>query len=177
MPLNYMDMALSPHTYTTCIALFWITELQPMWKITVYYMMNKMVSVVTEAVWIIFPRWQVSLIPEKRCRLSNVACFVDFSKAFDRIATSLVYAKLQYIGIGGKLFQAIQTIYQDYKCCAKVNGLMTNWFDVNCGLKQGCLLSLMFFNFYINDLVDKLEKASFGIIIISDIYIAPYSAR
>ena len=62
----------------------------------------------------------------KKCRLSHFACFTDFRKVYDTIPSSLLYAKLQDISIDGKLFQAIQTVYQDYKCCVKINELMTN---------------------------------------------------
>jgi len=74
-------------------------------------MMNKMVFVVTEAVLIIFPRWQVSLIPEKhvfpRVRVSLISAgrMIEYQGIY-----SILYAKLQYIGIDAKIFQAIQTI-------------------------------------------------------------------
>ena len=43
------------------------------------------------------------------------------------------------------------------------NGLKTNWFTVNCGLKQGCSLSTLLFKLYINDLVDAVNSTNKGI--------------
>lgn len=40
---------------------------------------------------------------------------------------------------------------------------MTDWFDVSCGLKQGCLLSPLLFNMYINDLSSALEGLGKGV--------------
>lgn len=34
---------------------------------------------------------------------------------------------------------------------------MADWFDVSCRLKQRCLLSILLFHMYINDLSSKLE--------------------
>ena len=45
----------------------------------------------------------------------------------------------------------------------RVNGLKTNWFTVNCGLKQGCNLSTLLFNLFINDLVDTINSTNIGI--------------
>ena len=36
------------------------------------------------------------------------------------------------------------------KCCVRINGFHTEWFEVKCGLKQGCSLSILWFNLYIN---------------------------
>ena len=37
------------------------------------------------------------------------------------------------------------------------------WFDVSCGLKQGCVLSIILFNLYINDLIVKIDSLNLGI--------------
>ena len=36
----------------------------------------------------------------------------------------------------------------DVKCAVKVNNHMTNWFDVEIGVKQDCLLSSVLFNIF-----------------------------
>lgn len=45
----------------------------------------------------------------------------------------------------------------------RLNGFHTNWFQVNSGLKQGCVLSPLLFNLFINDLTDALGELNIGI--------------
>ena len=39
----------------------------------------------------------------------------------------------------------------------RVNCQQTDWFDVNCGLKQGCVLSLLLCNLVINELTRDIN--------------------
>lgn len=55
------------------------------------------------------------------------------------------------LGISGK--SALQGLYHGVKSSVKVNNILTNWFDVNSGVNQGCLLSPTLFLFIIDDLV------------------------
>ena len=79
-------------------------------------------------------------------RKSTFAIFVDFKKAYDAIDRSKLFADLRQIGIAGKMYNALLSLYEDAKCCVKVNGFYTDWFSVRCGLKQGCCLSPILFN-------------------------------
>ena len=54
-------------------------------------------------------------------------------------------------------------MYENVSCCVKVNGFKTNWFEVTTGLKQGCLLSPLLFNMYVNDLVESIKEKSTGV--------------
>jgi len=101
----------------------------------------------------------------KKCHLSTYTCFIDFSKAYDRIDRNMLMLKLKYLGINdnSQIYRAICSIYRDYKCCVRINGMMSDWFDVNCGLKQGCLISPLLFNLYINDLVSAINTLDKGI--------------
>ena len=48
-------------------------------------------------------------------------------------------------------------------CHKSKNHLKTDWFSVKSGLKQGCILSTLLSNLYINDLSDTLSKLHKGI--------------
>ena len=94
---------------------------------------------------------------------STFAAFIDFKKAYDCVNRNVLWKKLHDIGVNGKMFSALQSLYHNVRCCVRVNGLFTPWFDVNRGLKQGCLLSPILFNFFINDLLEVLNHTGTGI--------------
>ena len=61
------------------------------------------------------------------------------------------------------MFKTLISVYKDFKFCERLNGIETEWFPVDCGLKQGCSLSPILFNFFINDLVTRLSAMGLGI--------------
>ncbi len=85
--------------------------------------------------------------------------FVDFSKACDRIDRSLLWEKLSDMGLSSKMLSAIKVLHRDLECCVHVNGFKSPLFYVNTGLKQGCLVSPVLFNLFINDLVDEIKQS------------------
>lgn len=101
----------------------------------------------------------------KFMKKSTYIAFVDFSKAYDTINRELLWTKLQSHGINGKILQSLQSLYQNVKCSVKVNHFKTDWFDVKSGLKQGCILSTLLFNLYLNDLSNVLSTLNKGIVV------------
>ena len=67
------------------------------------------------------------------------------------------------------MLSSIKSLYSSVSSCVRLNGLKTDWFDVNCGLRQGCSLSPLLFNFYINDLATYLKATGIGIKVDEDI--------
>ena len=104
----------------------------------------------------------------KKCKLSTYTAFIDFKKAYDYINRSKLWHRLQAIGISGKMLLAIQSIYNSVSSCVRVNSHKTDWFEVNCGLRQGCILSPLLFNIFINDLAVYLKSLNIGIQIDDD---------
>ncbi len=45
----------------------------------------------------------------------------------------------------------------------KINGNLTDWFPVNIGLKQGCVLPPSLFNLYINGLIKEIKASGIGV--------------
>ena len=95
--------------------------------------------------------------------LSTYACFIDAEKAFDRVDRNLMLYKLFRYGINGNLHNNLKNIYCDSKSCVKVNGLLTSWFDIEYGVRQGDTLSPTLFGLYINDLIEDVKGLDLGI--------------
>lgn len=96
-------------------------------------------------------------------RLSTYVCFVDAKKAFDTVNRDCLWYKLLALGINGKIFHAIQSLYDNVKCAVKVNDYLTPFLDVALGVKQGCRLSPTLFALYINDLAEEIKALGCGI--------------
>ena len=91
-----------------------------------------------------------------------VAC-IDFSKAYDRINRQLLWCKLSRLGISDQFIHVLKSLYSKVQCTAKINGFVTDWFNVSVGLKQGCILSPVLFNAFMDDLVQMIREQKKGV--------------
>ena len=86
------------------------------------------------------------------------SCFVDFKKAFDLVPRDILLKKLLNFGICGNFFNIICNIYTNDRASIKVKGKCSNFFDVNIGVRQGCILSPLLFNIFLCDLAKSLSQ-------------------
>ena len=96
-------------------------------------------------------------------RKQTFVAFIDFRKAYDSIDRSLLWLKLEDLGIGGNILNVIKSMYNDVEYCVRLNGINTEWFKVMNGLKQGCMLSPLLFNLFINNLVETINNLGLGV--------------
>ena len=54
--------------------------------------------------------------------------------------------------MNGKCFQYIQNMYEGIKSMLKINGMSSEFFNCNIGVRQGENISPFLFSLYINDL-------------------------
>ena len=99
----------------------------------------------------------------KKMKKSTFCAFIDFKKAYDSINRNILWQRLRDSGIGGRMLIAIKALYNSVSSCVRVNYFTTDWFDVKVGLRQGCILSPILFNLYINDLALYLKSLNTGI--------------
>ena len=85
------------------------------------------------------------------------------------IGVSCGKKKLDSIGIGGKLLVAFKSLYASVASCVRVNNLTTDWFDVTYWLRQGCCLSPLLFNLFINDLALRIKSLGKGVLVEDDL--------
>ena len=83
---------------------------------------------------------------------------VDFSKAFDRLPRDILFKKLRECGINGKFLSVLQNLYANDKASVQIDGKMSEPFNINQGVRQGCVMSPLLFNIFMADLAKKLQN-------------------
>ena len=90
--------------------------------------------------------------------------FVDFRKAFDTVNRDLLWQKLRdIVGVDGNLIRAIRSLYVGHKARLRLNGELSEFFPIELGVKQGCVLSPELFKEFINDLVEVVNAVGKGV--------------
>jgi exonuclease III len=84
--------------------------------------------------------------------------FIDVKKAYDRVWREALWVKLHDQGVKGRMLHMLRALYSRVECNARVNGEITEDFDISIGLRQGCVLSPVLFDIFINDLILEARK-------------------
>ena len=66
--------------------------------------------------------------------------FMDLEKAYDTIDRHGMWQMLRVYGVVEKLLKAVQSFYVDTRACVRVGTDVSEWFPVNVGLRQGCVM-------------------------------------
>ncbi|KAJ0173828.1 hypothetical protein K1T71_010977 [Dendrolimus kikuchii] len=104
-------------------------------------------------------------IVEKQLAMGRkVFCgFVDLEKAFDRVVRKDLWDILPRYGINGQLMRAVQSTYEGCMACVRLDGSLSPWFDVNIGVRQGCVLSALLFILYLDDCLQRIRLMDVGV--------------
>ncbi|VDP49102.1 unnamed protein product [Schistosoma margrebowiei] len=81
---------------------------------------------------------------------------IDYEKAFDSVDRTTLWKLLRHYGVPQKIVNIIQNSYDGLHCKIVHGGQLTKSFEVNTGIRQGCLLSPSFFLL----VIDWIMKAS-----------------
>ena len=86
---------------------------------------------------------------------------MDFKKAFDSVWHEGLFLKLLENKIDGHLYNLIKSLYSSSKCAVKESKIYrTEFFSYSKGVRQGCILSPLLFNIYINELATLFDNTA-----------------
>ena len=80
-------------------------------------------------------------------------CFIDLEKAFDRVPRQKLFEDLCEYGIRGNLLSAIKSIYVGSKAAVRIDGEMSESFEVSEGVRQGCCVSPLLFIIFMDKII------------------------
>ena len=63
---------------------------------------------------------------------------VDFEKAFDTVSWNFLEKNLKAFNFGDNFINFINTCYRNSSSCVINNGHISDWFNINRGVRQGC---------------------------------------
>lgn len=90
-------------------------------------------------------------------RQTTLLLFLDFRKAYDSVPHSTLFAKLEAMGLRGRMMSYIRRLHSEATAAVRVPGAPAagagvEFFDVRVGLVQGNPLSPLLFNLFVSDL-------------------------
>ena len=84
--------------------------------------------------------------------------FIDFKKAFDRVWHAALWATMHKFNINANLIEVIKNLYNRATSAVLFNSKLGDWFKTTVGVRQGCLLSPILFNLFLERIMtDVLE--------------------
>ena len=85
---------------------------------------------------------------QENSRKNIYFCFTDYPKAFDCVDHNKLWKILQEMGIPDHLTYLLRNLYAGQEATVSTGHGTTDWFQIERGVCQGCILSPSLFNLY-----------------------------
>lgn len=91
----------------------------------------------------------------KEYNIETHLAFIDYIKAVDNVNRNKLFDILKSDDTPNTLLRAIDNIYSNNQIAIRINMKLSEWKNINQGVRQGFPLSPLFFNKYINAIIRR----------------------
>ena len=93
--------------------------------------------------------------------VSLFMCFIDLQKAYDTVDRTLLWQTLTCSGEPPQMISVIQQFRDEIRACVRPDyDVCSDWFEVEQGLRQGCVLSPLLSNIFLGDVLAVVIQSS-----------------
>jgi len=89
-------------------------------------------------------------------------CFIDFTKAFDKINYWKLFMKLLDDNVNSNIVSLLAYWYSHQRVCVQWCGKLSGWFSIGNGTRQGGMLSPRLFARYVRELIANITSCGIG---------------
>ena len=95
---------------------------------------------------------------------------MDLEKAYDGVHGNVMWRVVNMYGVNGMLLNAIRSFYAKSEACGRVCRKESEWFRVEVGLRQACVMPPWVFNLFMDGVVREIRKTTgeIGVRLIGD---------
>ncbi|KAK3769432.1 hypothetical protein RRG08_066439 [Elysia crispata] len=86
-------------------------------------------------------------------------CFIDYSKAFDKVKHEKLFEILNQQDIDGKDLRVLRNLYWDQTAAVRVDGELSEYTNIKRGVRQGCVMSPDLLNLYSEVILRNLDES------------------
>ena len=107
----------------------------------------------------------ISAGPSKKQESSRKTCFIDYAQAFDCVDHNKLWKILKEMGIPDHLACLLRNPYAGQETTVRTGHGTMDWFQIEKGVRQGCILSPCLFYLYAEYIMRNigLDEAQAGI--------------
>ncbi|XP_063590184.1 uncharacterized protein LOC134767063 [Penaeus indicus] len=88
--------------------------------------------------------------------------YIDYKKAFDRVWHDALWSVLEKHGIDTEIMRAMKNLYQVAESAVQIREQRSNFFNCGVGVRQGCILSPMLFNAFLEEIITRAHEGYNG---------------
>ena len=103
------------------------------------------------------------VLTARKGKKKTFTCFIDVKKAYDRVSRDGLWAALWGKNVRGKMWRVLRNYYAKVQSCVIVNGERSDWFGIDVGVRQGCVLSPILFDVFIDGLARAVKALGLGV--------------